>query len=95
VIVIAGLDESYYMAQYEEFHTSPARKDAEGIYHIDGDLVLAAKEAQLKILKLLEPIWELTAGIKNRGIWTDGQVRHRELLWRPGPYSEQEGGRIH
>jgi hypothetical protein len=64
VIIIAGLDESYYMAQYEEFHTSPARKDAEGIYHIDGDLVLAAKEAQLKILKLLEPIWELTAGIR-------------------------------
>jgi hypothetical protein len=64
VIIIAGLDESYYMAQYEEFHTSPARKDAEGFYHIDGDLVLAAKEAQLKILKLLEPIWELTAGIR-------------------------------
>jgi hypothetical protein len=64
VIIIAGLDESYYMAQYEEFHTSPARKDAEGIYHIDGDLVMAAKEAQLKILKLLEPIWELTAGIR-------------------------------
>jgi hypothetical protein len=64
VIVIAGLDESYYMAQYEEFHTSPVRKDSDGHYHIDGDLVLAAKEAQMRILKLLEQIWELTAGTR-------------------------------
>jgi hypothetical protein len=35
------------MVQYEEVHFSPAKKDNEGHYHIDGDLVVAAKEAKL------------------------------------------------
>jgi hypothetical protein len=63
-IIIAGLDESYYMAQYEEVHTSPARKDAAGHYHIDGDLIVAAKSAQMRMLNVLAPIWEQTEGTK-------------------------------
>jgi hypothetical protein len=64
VIIVAGLDESYYLAQYEEVHTSPARKDAAGHYHIDGDLIVAAKAAQLRLLNILEPVWEQTEGTK-------------------------------
>jgi uncharacterized membrane protein YgcG len=63
-IIVAGLDESYYMAQYEEVHTSPARKDAAGHYHIDGDLIVAAKTAQLRMLNILAPVWEQTEGTK-------------------------------
>jgi hypothetical protein len=63
-IIVAGLDESYYMAQYEEVHTSPARKDAVGHYHIDGDLIVAAKTAQLRMLNILAPVWEQTEGTK-------------------------------
>jgi hypothetical protein len=63
-IIVAGLDESYYMAQFEEVHTSPARKDAAGHYHIDGDLMVAAKTAQLRMLNILAPVWEQTEGMK-------------------------------
>jgi hypothetical protein len=55
-IIVAGLDESYYMAQYEEVHTSPARKDVAGHYHIDGDLIVAAKTAQLRMLNIMAPV---------------------------------------
>jgi hypothetical protein len=64
VVVLAGLDESYFMASYEEVHTLPAAKGPDGRYHIHGDLVLASREAQKKLLDLLEPIWTATAGIK-------------------------------
>jgi hypothetical protein len=35
VIIIAGAWWEYYMAQYEEVHTSLAHIDMEGRYHID------------------------------------------------------------
>jgi hypothetical protein len=64
VIVVVGLDESYFMAQFEEVHTTPARRDADGHYHIDGELVVATKEVQLRMLKTMRPIWEATSGHK-------------------------------
>jgi hypothetical protein len=63
-VILTGLDESYYMAQFEEVHTSPARRDLEGRYHIDGDLVVASKDAQLRLLHNLEPVWKATVGYK-------------------------------
>jgi hypothetical protein len=64
VVILTGLDESYYMAQFEEVHTCPARRDLEGRYHIDGDLVVASKDAQLRLLSSLEPVWKATVGYK-------------------------------
>jgi hypothetical protein len=63
-VILTGLDESYYMALFEEVHTSPARRDLEGHYHIDGDLVVAPREAQLRLLGSLEPIWKAMVGYK-------------------------------
>jgi hypothetical protein len=64
VVIVAGLDESYFMASYDEVHTLPATKDLEGHYHIHGDLVVASKEAQLKLAALMEPLWAITKGVK-------------------------------
>jgi hypothetical protein len=61
---VAGLDESYFMASYEEVHTLPATKGPDGRYHIHGDLVLASREAHKKLFELMEPIWAATQGIK-------------------------------
>jgi hypothetical protein len=52
------------MAQFEEVHTTPARKDGHGHYYIDGDLVVATKEAQNRLLVSLEPVWKATVGYK-------------------------------
>jgi hypothetical protein len=63
-VVVAGLDESYFMASYDDVHTLPATKDASGHYHIHGDLVVASKETQIKLARLMEPLWAATKGIK-------------------------------
>jgi hypothetical protein len=63
-VVVAGLDESYFMASYEEVHTLPAAKGPDGRYHIHGDLVLASRETQKKLFELMEPIWAATMGIR-------------------------------
>jgi hypothetical protein len=63
VVVIAGLEESYLMARYDEVYTVPATRGPDGRHHIHGDLVVANPEAQGKLLGLLEPLLEMTAGI--------------------------------
>jgi hypothetical protein len=64
VVILIGLDESYLMARYQEVYTLPATKGPDGHYHVHGELVVANKEAQIKLLALMDPIWEATAGIK-------------------------------
>jgi hypothetical protein len=64
VVIVIGLDESYLMARYEEVYTLPATKGPDGHYHVHGELVVANKEAQVKLLAIMDPIWEATGGIK-------------------------------
>jgi hypothetical protein len=64
VVVVAGLDESFFMASYEEVHTLPAAKGPDGKYHIHGNLVVTGVEAQKKLFDLMEPIIEATKRTK-------------------------------
>jgi hypothetical protein len=52
------------LKSYEEFHTLPAAKGADGKYNMHGNLVVAGVEAQKKLFDLLEPIIEATRGTK-------------------------------
>jgi hypothetical protein len=63
-VILIGLEESFFMAQQETGHTLPAWKANDGAFHVDGDLVVAGKEVQMKLLKLMAPIWEITTGRK-------------------------------
>ena len=40
-----------------------SKRDQKGVYHVEGDLILAAKESQLSIYHLLKPIF-MAAGSK-------------------------------
>jgi hypothetical protein len=60
VVILIGLHESYLMARYEEVYTLPATKGPDGCFHIHGELVVANKEAQSKLLAMMDPIWEAT-----------------------------------
>jgi hypothetical protein len=64
VVIMIGIEESYYMAQFEVGYTLPATKDASGPHHINGELVVANLETQLRLLKAMEPIWQATKKIK-------------------------------
>jgi hypothetical protein len=64
VIILMGLEESFYMAQQETGHTLPARKANDGAFHVDGDLIVAGNKVQLRLLKLMNPIWDMTIGRK-------------------------------
>jgi uncharacterized membrane protein YgcG len=64
VVVVAGLDESYFVASYDDVHTLPATKDSAGHYHIHGDLVVASKEVQIRMAAIMEPLWAATSGTK-------------------------------
>jgi hypothetical protein len=63
VIIVIGIEESYFMAQFEVGYTLPATKDAAGHHHINGELVVANVETQKRFLKTMEPIWVATKGI--------------------------------
>jgi hypothetical protein len=60
VVVIIGIEESYFMAQFEVGYTLPATKDANGHHHINGELVVANLDTQQKLLKAMEPLWLAT-----------------------------------
>jgi hypothetical protein len=59
MLIFVGLEESFYMAQDETGHTLPARKAPDGHFHVDGELIVGGKEVQMKLFKLLDPIWDL------------------------------------
>jgi hypothetical protein len=63
-LILIGLEDSFYMAQSESGHTCPALKANDGHFHVDGELVVGSKEIQLKLLKLLNPVWDLAVGRK-------------------------------
>jgi hypothetical protein len=52
VVIFMGLEESFYIL--------PTRKANDAAFHVDRDLVAAGKKVELRLLKLMNPIWELT-----------------------------------
>jgi hypothetical protein len=62
-VVVIGIEESFFMAQFEVGYTLPATKDAAGHHHINGELVVANAETQLRLLKAMDPIWVATRGL--------------------------------
>jgi hypothetical protein len=58
VILLNNIDNCFYLARSEDGHHCPPRKDLEGKYHIDGDLVCAptdtAKQLFLNMVPLLK-----------------------------------------
>jgi hypothetical protein len=64
MLIFIGLEESFYMAQDETGHTLPARKAPDGHFHVDGELIVGGKDVQMKLFKLLDPIWDLEKDLK-------------------------------
>jgi hypothetical protein len=62
-VLVIGIEESYFMAQFEVGYTLPATKDSAGRHHINGELVVANTDTQIRFLKAMEPIWVATKGI--------------------------------
>jgi hypothetical protein len=60
VVILIGIEESYFMAQFEVGYTLLATKDASGHHHINGELVVANLETQQRFLRAMEPIWQAT-----------------------------------
>ena len=63
-IIFQILDNNIYFARQEDGGLSPAKKQADGIYHVEGDLVVADKAAQLAILNMCKPLWDLAEDMK-------------------------------
>jgi uncharacterized membrane protein YgcG len=62
VVVVIGIEESYFRAQFEVGYTSPATKDSAGRHHINGELVVANADTQQRFLQAMDPIWTATSG---------------------------------
>ena len=63
-IVLQLLDNTFFMAQTEEGSIIPARRELNGGYHLDGELILAPKELQYRTISALRPIFEAAASRK-------------------------------
>jgi hypothetical protein len=61
-VIVIGVEESYFMAQFEVGYTLPATKDAAGHHHINGELMVASADTQQRLLLAMEPIWKATSG---------------------------------
>ena len=61
-IIFQLLDNNMYFAGTEEGGLIPATRDQDGHYHVEGDLVLADRLAQIAVMKLCGPLWETAAG---------------------------------
>jgi hypothetical protein len=58
-LVMQMLDNSVFFGKAEDGSLLPALKGADGIFHLDGDLVVAGKERQMEILNMILPILEM------------------------------------
>jgi hypothetical protein len=63
-IILCGLEMSVYQAQTEEGYNMPISKTGGGDYHVEGELAVCNREAQLKLFKLMEPLWKMATDIK-------------------------------
>jgi len=58
VVIMLMLDNAAYYARTEEGALIPARRNSEGSYHLDDELVVAPKEMFSSTLKICEPIFK-------------------------------------
>jgi hypothetical protein len=63
-IILCSMEQSVYQAQTEEGNNMPITKNREGELHVEGELGVCGREAQLKLFKLMEPIWKMATDIK-------------------------------
>ena len=61
-VVYLLLDNNVYFSKFEDGSLCPARKAIDGKYHVDGELVVAARDTLFFILKLCAPLWEAAKG---------------------------------
>ena len=64
VVFIQCLDNSVYMARTEEDGDLPIRKYPDGDYHVEGYLILVAKDRQYLVFNILLPLLRLLEGRK-------------------------------
>ena len=57
VVVFEMLDNLLYMGKNQEGETRHSKWDKHRVYHVVGDLIMASKESQLSIYRLLKPIF--------------------------------------
>jgi hypothetical protein len=63
-VIFQLMDNSVFFARAEDGSLVPARKGTEGVYHVDGDLVVAHKDTLCSLFRLLTPLFELVKGRK-------------------------------
>jgi len=63
-VIFQLMDNSVYFASAEDGSLVPARKGGDGVYHVDGDLVVAHKDTLCNLFRLLTPLFELAKGRK-------------------------------
>jgi hypothetical protein len=64
IIFVQCLDNTVYMACSEEGGDLHISKYPDGEYHVEGDLILVAKDWQFMVFKILLPILRLLEGMK-------------------------------
>jgi uncharacterized membrane protein YgcG len=64
VVVIQLLDNTSYLARSDEGGDLPIRRYVDGVFHIEGDLVLAGKDRQYMTFQNLEPLLRVLEGWK-------------------------------
>jgi len=63
-VIFQLMDNSVFFARAEDGSLVPARRGTEGVYHVDGDLVVAHKDTLCNLFRLLTPLFELVKGRK-------------------------------
>jgi hypothetical protein len=61
-VIYCVLDNSIYYALTEAGDTRPAKRDADGKYHMEGDLIVSSKSAQHILFKSLRPLLDAAGG---------------------------------
>jgi hypothetical protein len=62
-LVMQMLDNSVFFGKKEDGTMLPALKGNDGIFHLEGDLVVAGKDRQMEILNMISPIMEMVREI--------------------------------
>ena len=63
-VILHLMDNTVFFAKSEDGSMVPARRGADGSYHVDGELAIASKETLCGLFKTLLPIMELIRGRK-------------------------------
>jgi hypothetical protein len=56
MLIFCVLDNTVYFGLDETGNSAPPQRDADGVYHVAGDLILSSKTAQHALFKALKPL---------------------------------------